>query len=306
MATLAPSDLAEEHMPVRRSAFRHPVVRRINHWTNVVAVAFMIMTGLTIFNAHPALYIGQYGSEYDKPALAISGANGHGWVEIAGHKYGTTGVLGWSDGQQRAFPNWAKFPSEQDLATGRNWHLFFAWVLIVNGIVYWLFSLARRHIQHDLLPTAGEIAASNLLNDIRSHATLNFPTGVDSNRYHVLQKLAYLSAVALIIPGMIVTGLAMSPGADSVAPWIVDLLGGRQTARLLHFACMWGLIGFIVIHVAAVLLAGVGNQLRSMINGRWVYDDDGRGPSGPPAPTTLAADIQVASIQVAPLQVAAQ
>lgn len=299
MATIAASEPVHEPAPVRRTAFRHPLLRRINHWTNVVAVVFMIMTGLTIFNAHPALYVGQYGSELDTPALAISGANGHGWVQIAGRRFDTTGVPGWSDGHQRAFPNWAKFPGEQDLATGRNWHLFFAWVLILNGIVYWLFSLARRHIQRDLLPTAGEIAPKNLLHDIKSHVTLHFPTGVDSNRYHVLQKLAYLSAVALFIPGMIVTGLAMSPGADAVAPWIVDLLGGRQTARLLHFACMSGLIGFIVVHVAAVLLAGVGNQLRAMITGRWAYDDDGRGPSGPPAPTTLAADSRAVDVRVA-------
>lgn len=260
----------------------------------MVAVVFMIMTGLTIFDAHPALYIGQYGSEFDTPVVMIAGDKGHGWVVIAGHKINTTGVLGWSGDEATAFPNWAKFPSEQDLATGRNWHLFFAWVLILNGIVYWLYSLARRHIQRDLLPTAAEIAPRNVWDDIKSHATLHFPVGVDSNRYHVLQKLAYLSAVTLFIPGMILTGLAMSPGADSVAPWIVDLLGGRQTARLLHFACMWALIGFIVIHVGAVLLAGVGNQLRAMITGRWAYDDDGRGPSGPPAPTTLAADIEPA------------
>ena len=278
--------------PVRRTAYRHPLYRRINHWVNVVIVFGMIMTGLTIFNAHPALYWGQFGSELDTPVLAISGANGHGWVEILGRRFDTTGVLGWSDGHQRAFPNWAKFPSEQDLATGRNWHLLGAWILIVNGLVFWLVSLWRRHIQRDLLPTAGEIAPANLWHDVKDHARLRFPSGVDSNRYHVLQKLAYLSAVAVLLPGMIVTGLCLSPGADAVAPWIVDLVGGRASARVWHFAFMWGLMGFILVHVAAVLLAGVGNQLRAMVTGRWAFDDDGRPPSGPPAPTTLAADVR--------------
>lgn len=277
---------------VRRTALRHPLLRRINHWTNVIAVLVLIMTGLTIFNAYPALNIGKYGSELDTPVLAIAGANGHGWVDIAGYRIDTTGVLGWSDGTQRAFPNWAKWPHAQDLATGRRWHLFFAWVLILNGILYWLASLWQRHVQRDLLPTAGEIAPRNLWHDIKDHARLRFPSGVDGNRYHVLQKLAYLSVVAVLLPGVIVTGLCLSPGADAVAPWIVDLVGGRATARVLHFAFMWGLLGFIVVHVAAVLLAGVGNQLRSMVTGRWRFDDDGRGPSGPPAPTTLAADIR--------------
>lgn len=289
MASIATDTFAAPARPLRRTAWRHPLYRRINHWTNVIAVLVMIMTGLTIFNAHPALYIGQYGAEYDKPALAISGANGHGWLEIAGYRVPTTGVLGWSDGEQRAFPNWAKWPHSQDLATGRHWHLFFAWVLILNGIVFWLASLRRRHIQRDLVPTVQEIAPRNLWHDIKDHARLRFPKGPDSNRYHILQKLAYLSAVAVLLPGLIVTGLAMSPGADAVAPWIVDLLGGRATARLLHFALMWGLIGFIGVHVAAVLLAGVGNQLRAMITGRWAFDDDGGTPGGP---TTLAGDVR--------------
>ena len=275
--------------PVRRTALRHPLYRRVNHWTNAIAVLVMIMTGFTIFNAHPALYWGQSGSELDKPLLAVAGANGHGWVEVAGVRFPTTGVLGWSNGGERAFPNWSKWPHAQDLATGRHWHLFFAWVLILNGIVFWLVSLWRRHIQRDLLPTAAELAPSNLLHDIGDHSRLRFPKGSDSNRYHILQKLAYLTAVAVLLPGMIVTGLCLSPGADAVAPWIVDLVGGRASARVLHFAFMWGLIGFIVVHLLAVSLAGVGNQLRAMITGRWAFDDDGDKPRGP---TTLAGDIR--------------
>lgn len=274
---------------IRRSARRHPVSRRINHWVNVIAVVLLVMTGLNIFNAHPRLYWGDYGSVHDTAVLEISGANGRGEVRAGGRALETTGLLGWSNGNAVAFPAWATHPSARNLAAARNWHLFLAWVLIVNGIAFWLFSLAKRHIQRDLVPTARELARRALWHDVREHLALRFPKGADSNRYHVLQKLAYLSAVALLLPGLIVTGLGMSPGADAVAPWINELLGGRQSARTLHFALTWALIAFVIVHVAAVLLAGVGNQLRSMITGRWAYDDDGRVPGGP---TTLAGDIK--------------
>jgi len=275
-----------------RTAHRHPLVRRVNHWLNVVLVVMLIGTGLNIFGAHPALYLGQYGSEFDQPVLSIYAVNGRGVTTIGSHHYDTTGLLGFSNGHSAAFPSWATIPSYRDLATARNWHFALAWLLIINGLVFWVESLRRRHIQRDLLPTRSELSPRHVLRDIADHARLRFPEGEDSNRYHILQKTAYLSVVAILIPMMIVTGLSMSPGASAVAPWIVDLLGGRQSARTLHFITMWALIGFIIAHLAAVALAGVGNQLRSMITGRWRFRADGAWAGGAPAPTTLAEDVR--------------
>jgi len=270
---------------LQRLAYRHPLSRRLNHWVNVIAVITLLMTGLNIFGAHQSLYWGRAGDEYDRPILNISGGAGHGQTAIGGRVFDTTGLLGWSAGHATAFPSWATIPSYRDLAAARNWHLFMAWALILNGMIYWAYSLFNKHFRYDLLPSREELRPRSLLHDIGQHARLRFPKGRDSNRYHILQKLAYLSLASLFLPMMIVTGLAMSPGADAVAPWIVDLLGGRQSARTLHFVFMTLTVGFIVVHVLAVLLAGFANQMRSMITGRWAYRDDAA--RAPVARTTL-------------------
>ena len=270
-----------------RLAYRHPLSRRINHWVNVVAVIVLLMTGLNIFGAHGSLHWGAAGNEHDRSLLTIAGNSGHGETVIAGQRFDTTGLLGWSGGHATAFPAWATIPSFRDLAAARNWHLFMAWALILNGLLFWGISLFNRHFRYDLLPSRDELRPANLLHDIGDHARLRFPKGRDSNRYHILQKLAYLSLAAIFLPMMIVTGLAMSPGADAVAPWIVDLLGGRQSARTLHFIFMALTVGFIVVHLLAVLLAGFGNQMRAMITGRWAYRDDAEPVSAPTARSTL-------------------
>lgn len=273
----------------RRLAYRHPLSRRVGHWVNVVAVMLLLMTGLNIFNAHSSLYWGKYGADADTPVLAMKGDHGHGTLTIGHHTLDTTGVLGWSGGEERGFPAWATMPSFRDLAAARNWHLFLAWVLILNGLAYYGLGVWNRHLRTDIVPNATDLAPRNFAHDIGQHARLNFPRGRDSNRYHIVQKLAYAALVFVFLPGMVVTGLSLSPGADAVLPGIVDLLGGRQSARTLHFVFMTLTVGFIVVHVLAVLLAGVLNQMRSMITGWWAFDNDGVDPG---VPTTLARRIE--------------
>ena len=70
-----------------------------------------------------------------------------------------------------------------------------------------------------------------------------------------------------LIPLMILTGLTMSPGFDAAFPWLLDLFGGRQSARSIHFLCAFGLLGFIVVHLVMVVLAGPVNEIRSMLSG---------------------------------------
>jgi thiosulfate reductase cytochrome b subunit len=60
----------------------------------------------------------------------------------------------------------------------------------------------------------------------------------------------------------------MSPAIDAIAPWLIDVLGGRQSARSLHFLLAWGLALFTLGHVALVLLTRPVQQVRAMITGR--------------------------------------
>jgi thiosulfate reductase cytochrome b subunit len=252
---------------------RHRLSTRIWHWVNAVTLLFMLGSGLMIFNAHPRLYWGQYGANFDRPWLAIAATTSDGGVLHVGPlTVPTTGVLGvWKDPsgavRHRAFPWWATIPSHYDLAGARVWHLAFAWVLAFGLLGYLIVSLANGHLRRDLHIRADEWRPAHILHDVREHARLRFPTGAAALRYNILQKLAYAAVLFVLLPGVIVTGLAMSPGMDAAWPWLTDVLGGRQSARSIHFLCASGLVGFFLIHIVMVLLAGPFNEVRSMITG---------------------------------------
>jgi thiosulfate reductase cytochrome b subunit len=251
---------------------RHRLSTRIWHWSNALALAVLLMSGLMIFNAHPRLYWGQYGANFDPAWLEIGAADGHGFLRLGHWTIRTTGVLGlWQDyagmQQAEAFPGWATIPSTYSLADARLWHFAFALVLLLGLPAYLLWSLVNRHLWRDLRPKLAELAPAHLWADIRDHARLRFPTGAAALRYNILQKLAYGSVLFVLLPLAMLTGLALSPGMDAAWPWLTAVLGGRQSARSIHFLCAWGLVGFFVIHIAMVVLAGPVNELRSMITG---------------------------------------
>jgi thiosulfate reductase cytochrome b subunit len=259
-----------------RTTYRHRLPVRIMHWVNVLCLFVLLLSGLQIFNAHPALYWGQ-DSDFDAPALSLTARPGpdgrlRGQTQIGALRVDSTGVLGVSKNNQgvdtrRGFPTWATLPGPRNLAEGRRWHFFFAWLFVINGLAYWLWSWRARHLRDDLAPTRADwrgIGAS-----IREHLRFRHPTGEAATRYNVLQKLAYLAVIFVLLPGIVLMGLAMSPTMDSVLGWMVDLVGGRQSARTWHFIIAFALVAFVAIHVFMVLVSGPVNQLRAMITGRY-------------------------------------
>ena len=263
---------------------RHSAATRILHWLNALCVFLVLMSGLQIFNAHPRLYWGQYGANTDHAALEMTvgdPAKGEslGLVRIGSHEVPTTGFLGVSrDGNgdlvERGFPAWATIPSYQDLATGRRWHFFFAWMLVFSSGLYFLISFATRHVQRDLLPTRTQSTFRDIGRDFWDHLRLRFPKGEAARQYNALQKLAYLGVLFILAPMILATGLTMSPGFDAGFPWLLNLFGGRQSARTLHFICAMVVVLFIVVHLAMVVLAGPLNELRSMITGRYLLPQE--------------------------------
>lgn len=255
---------------------RHSSPVRIAHWINVAAFVLLLASGLQIFNAHPALYWGQT-SDFDRPWVAMTpsrSADGRliGVTRIAGQRFDTTGVLGVSDGQARGFPAWATLPSYRSLAEGRRWHLAMAWVFAVNGALYLLWSLLSGHLWRDLWPTREQRRPRHILKDIGDHLRLRFPKGEAARRYNVIQKGTYLTVILALLPLMVLTGLSMSPGFNAVAPWLVEVFGGRQSARTIHFLSAGALVLFFVVHVLLVALSGFWNNLRSMITGRYAIE----------------------------------
>ena len=256
--------------------YRHSVLVRVTHWVNVLALLVLLMSGMQIFNAHPALYLGSK-SDFEHPVLAMMALENDdgtkGVTEVLGHSFNTTGVLGLSRGtngelEARGFPSWATLPGYQDLSTGRRWHFFFAWLFVLNGLAYLLWSFGSRHVQRDLAPSGDEL--KHIGSSVVEHARLKFPKGEAAKSYNVLQKLAYLAVVFGLLPLMLATGLAMSPGMDAGYPILLDFFGGRQSARTIHFLTASGIVIFVAVHLIMVLITGVWNNLRSMITGRYV------------------------------------
>jgi thiosulfate reductase cytochrome b subunit len=270
--------------PGRHRIYRHALPVRICHWVNVVCLTALLMSGLQIFNAHPALYWGDK-SDFDHPWLAISAGQNDagelvGVTTVLGHLFDTSGVLGLSkdaDGEpaERAFPAWATLPGPEWLAMARRWHFFFAWLFVVNAAVYVAYTLLGGHLRRDLLPSRHDIA--HIGRSLWDHLRLRFPKGEEAKRYNVLQKLAYLATVFVLGPLIVLAGLTMSPRLDASFPVLLDIFGGRQSARSIHFLCAAALLGFVVIHLIMVLISGVWNNLRSMITGRYDIDDSGGG-----------------------------
>jgi thiosulfate reductase cytochrome b subunit len=251
---------------------RQHLATRITHWIWAFSLFFLLLSGLQIFNAHPALYIGhESGFAYANDVLSIGSEGGEsprGVTTIFGHSFDTTGWLGVSTAggaaDETAFPGWLTIPSTRDLATGRVVHLFFAWVFVATLFAWLIASLRNRHLQKDLLPRRKDI--QGLWPDIRDHVRFRF---VHAVRYSPLQKLAYAAVLFGLFPLVILTGLSMSPGMNAFVPWLPDLFGGRQTARTLHFLAMALLVLFFVVHIAMVAAAGPVNELRSIITGRY-------------------------------------
>jgi thiosulfate reductase cytochrome b subunit len=278
---VAPRSPIAAAAPARTSAApelyrRHALPVRIMHWINVVALTLMFMSGLQIFNSHPALYWGA-SSYTGRPAWLEIGARQDGqgrmsgYTRVLGREFTTTGILGLSTDDGRAyaqgFPAWLTVPSHQWLSMARSWHFFFAWIFLVNGLCYVLYVIGSRHLARDLWPTRLDIRGIGA--SIVDHLRFRHPTGEAAKRYNVLQKFAYLSVIFVLLPLAVLMGLGMSPRLDTLFGGWVDWFGGRQSVRSLHFIIAWLLVAFVLVHVFEVIVTGLWNNVRSMITGRY-------------------------------------
>ncbi|KQM62113.1 MULTISPECIES: cytochrome b/b6 domain-containing protein [unclassified Sphingomonas] len=223
-----------------RTIKRHALATRLWHWVNAVAVIILIGSGLMILNAHPRLYWGRYGANFD-----------HAWLTFD------------------RFPGWVTIPQTYNLALARNWHLTFALVLGFGLLAYMIASLVNRHFQRDLALRRRELSRRHLLADIRAHLAFRFHDPEAPGDYNILQKLSYVLVIFGLLPLVIATGITLSPGLNAAFPWLLEILGGRQSARSIHFLAASGITLFVIVHLVLVILAGALNEVRSMVTGRW-------------------------------------
>jgi len=261
--------------------YRHTLLVRAAHWMNAIVLFVMLLSGLQIFNAHPALYWGK-SADFDHPILSLTARGDdtqitEGVTQIGSWTFDTTGVLGASkvDGVMtaRGFPDWATIPGPQWLAMGRQWHFLFAWLFVANGLIFVVYAYWSRHAQRELLPTGTDF--KHLPQEIANHARLRFPKGEAARRYNGIQKMAYSFVIFVLGPLVLLTGLTMSPTMDAAFPQLLWVFGGRQSARTIHFICAFSFLGFFIVHMIMVVLSGTWNNVRSMITGRYVIEGSG-------------------------------
>ena len=251
------------------------------HWINVVALVILLMSGLQIFNAHPALYWGKSSYTGRTPLLrmyAVQGPDGAnmGITQVFGKQITTTGLLGVStdasgESVERGFPSWLTIPGPQWLAMGRRWHFFFAWIFVINGLIYLGYSIWSQHFSKDLAPKRHDWRSIG--SSIIDHLRFRHPSGEAAKQYNVLQKATYLVVILGLLPFMMLMGIAMSPRMDSLAPGWVDLFGGRQSVRTLHFTAANLIVLFVLVHVFETIITGLWNNIRSMITGRYEIEE---------------------------------
>ena len=264
--------------------YRHSVAARTAHWLWALSILVLVMSGLQIFNASPNLDASDK-SDATRRVLAIDAHQKPdgavvGTTTVFGHAFTTTHLLGYTaggDGSEapRAFPSWVTLPGTQDLADGRRWHILFAWGLVFAMGVYLVSALFRGSLKELLLRPSDlpklwpmQMYYFKLRKDPPPHGT-----------YNPLQKLAYTGILFVVFPLVVLTGLALAPGVDAAAPWLTQAFGGRQFARLWHFALMALLVIYTGGHIALVIMTGAWNNTRSMITGRFVLGPhDGVGP----------------------------
>ena len=261
-------------MPQGPLACRQKLLIRITDWVRAVCLFFLPLKGLQIFNAFPTLHVGKEpGFAHDNAILEIGAVESagklRGVTRVLGIELETTGFLGLSGGKMRAFPPALTIPFKISLATGRSIHFFFASVLVIT-LTLWLAGLAINGSLRQIQPAPADLSA--LPRDIADHARLRFH---HKESYGPLRKLSYALVRFLALPLMILTGLAISPGFNAAAPFLLNLFGKRQTARTLHFPTMVALVGFFVVHLAMILLAGPLNEMRSILTGWYCLDGEG-------------------------------
>ena len=223
---------------------RHALFVRLTHWLAVLAFFALLLSGSELVLSHPRFYWGEIGNVNTTPLFSIPVPSSRGTVPT-GYQFVLPDANGWS----------------------RYLHFDAAWLLLFVGAVYVGLGLRRRHFQQHLVPSRTELSWPALRASIGEHLRLAGSAFADASSYNALQRLSYLAIVFLVFPLMIVTGLALAPAFNAVCPWVVHVLGGRQSARTLHFATTVALVVFLVVHVAMIVLAGFRSRVLAMVTG---------------------------------------
>jgi thiosulfate reductase cytochrome b subunit len=239
---VATSDSA---IPATAVTARHSAFVRVTHWITTLCFFALLVSGFEIVISHPRFYWGETGNDLT-PTLFKLPIPASRKLVPTGYGYVLPDQNGWS----------------------RYLHFQTAWVLVLTGLLYAIYVLFTGHLRKNLLPGKADLSWRALASAIAKHLHFERPSAAEAWSYNVLQRLSYLFVIFVLFPLIIWTGLAMSPAFVSAVPAAVNVLGGQQSARTLHFFVSLALVLFLLVHVGMVWLAGFRSRMRAMITGR--------------------------------------
>lgn len=233
---MSDQDMSAKHQK-KRPEKRHALSTRLWHWINATSVIILFMSGLTISNGHRKLYWGEWGFT---PDMA--------WLQVT------------------RFPGWITLPSTYNLALARDWHVLFSLVFMLSLVAFLVIAVINGHFRRDIITRFSEWKPASIGKEIVSHLKLEF-RHESGSRYNFLQRAAYGSVIFILLPLLVLSGMAISPGMEAAWPWLNDLFFGRQSARSIHFISCFALCAFFIVHIVLVLMSGPIRQIRDMITG---------------------------------------
>jgi thiosulfate reductase cytochrome b subunit len=224
---------------------RHSALVRITHWITTLCFLALLVSGAEIVISHPRFYWGETGNILTPTLFKLPIPSSRALVP-SGYGYVLPDQNGWS----------------------RYLHFQSAWLVVLSGLLYFIFGVLTGHFRENLLPDGADLSWRTLARSVASHLRFERPSESEAWSYNVLQRLSYLCVIFVLFPFVIWTGLAMSPAFVSAFPAAVNVLGGQQSARTLHFFVSLALVLFLLVHVGMVWFAGFGSRMRAMITGR--------------------------------------
>jgi len=238
----------------------HRLWVRLTHWAIAGAAIVLIVSGVTILMAHPRLYWGHAGNDLTQPLLEIPlGPNHH-------HGSWSKATPFFASGGGPVTANRLVEPWNQN-SWARSLHFLAAWIFLAGLIAYLALGTATGHLRRYLWPRRAELSRDNIGRDIKAHLRLPMPDAEPGPPYAILQKLSYVLIALVLLPLMFLTGISMSPAIAADYPFLLDLFGGTQSARTLHFFAFVAITLFLVVHLVMILLTRPLRQLRGMTLG---------------------------------------
>lgn len=242
---------------------KHQPWVKTSHWIITLSFLLLVFTGIEILMVHPRLYWGEVGNELTPAFLELPISRNHNrsdWeAEVPFFDTEDSPVSAGRNGEEEMF---------NENGWGRSLHFLSAWFLVVTGLVYVILGLLTGHFQKHIWPKLKELTPSQLFRDIREHIKMKIAPPTGGPQYGILQKIAYMSIIFISLPMAIITGFTMSPAITAAFPFLLEIFGGYQTARTIHFFTSIGLEIFLVMHIAMIILSGFKQQVRYMTIGK--------------------------------------